>query len=149
MLRKLLSYFTIPLLLLLSNSSGNSAPRAAQGAPEALNLGPDIITADVGRLIISEGFQQFGSDGTQVGLGIGTTICNAGNAQVDFFPLPDTNHPIIPQNLYRMSGGASNEDRFEQIGQSWVKHGFGASDGNDCGFGLHGGGRPSSWRGML
>ena len=28
MLRKMLSYFTLPLLLLLSNSSGNSAPPA-------------------------------------------------------------------------------------------------------------------------
>ena len=27
MLRKMLSYFTLPLLLLLSNSSGNSAPQ--------------------------------------------------------------------------------------------------------------------------
>ena len=29
MLKKMLSYFTLPLLLLLGNSSGNSAPQAA------------------------------------------------------------------------------------------------------------------------
>ena len=49
-----------------------------------------------------------------------------------------------------MSGGASNSDRFEQIGQAWVKHTFGADQFDDCGFGcilrrrLY-----YSWRGML
>jgi hypothetical protein len=138
MFRKMLSCFTLPLLLFLSNSSGNSAPRATHAAPERLNPGPDIITGDMG---VAEfgGLEQFGSSGTQVGLGMSTAICNAGSVEVDFFPLPETNHPIIPQNLYRMSGGSSNDDRFEQIGQAWVKHGFGASDGNDCGFGCTGG----------
>jgi hypothetical protein len=46
-----------------------------------------------------------------------------------------TNHAIIPQNLYRMSGGAGNNDRFEQIGHSWVKHMFAAAKMDDCGFG--------------
>src|SRR4029079_18704852 len=36
------------------------------------------------------------------------------------------------QNLYRMSGGAGNNDRFEQIGQSWVKHTYGAEQANVC-----------------
>ena len=35
--------------------------------------------------------------------------------------MPNNDHPVIPQNLYRMSGGASNNDRFEQIGQSWLQ----------------------------
>ena len=134
MLKKMLSYFTLPLLLLLSNSSGNSAPRAAQSAPEGLNPGPDIITGDIGSPL-GGGLQVFGGSGTQVGLGVGTTICNAGNVPVDYFRLPDANHPVIPQNLYRMSGGSNNDDRFEQIGQAWVKHAFGPSEDNDCGFG--------------
>ena len=37
MLKKMLSYFTLPLLLLLSNSSGNSAPQSPGKSPE----GPD------------------------------------------------------------------------------------------------------------
>ena len=40
-----------------------------------------------------------------------------------------SDHPVIPQNLYRMSGGANNNDRFEQIGQSWLKHAFTALTG--------------------
>jgi hypothetical protein len=133
MFRKILSCFTLPLLLLLSNSSGNSAPQAAQSAPEGFNPGPDIITGDVNELA------QYGSSGGQVGLGVSTTSCNAGNVPVDFFALPNTDHPIIPHNLYRMSGGSGNDDRFEQIGQSWVKHTFGADQFDVC-FGCQPGG---------
>jgi len=93
--------------------------------------GPDIIVGDLPSMA------QFGSDGTQVGLGVGTTSCNNGDQPVDWLALPNTDHPVIPQNLYRMSGGASNNDRFEQIGQSWMKHAFFALEGNDCGFGCN------------
>jgi hypothetical protein len=134
MFRKILGYLTLSLLLFLSNSSGISAPRAAQSAPGVLNPGPDIITGDIGSPL-GGGLQVFGGSGTQIGLGVGTTICNAGNVPVDYFRLPDANHPVIPQNLYRMSGGSNNDDRFEQIGQAWVKHAFGPSEENDCGFG--------------
>ena len=48
-------------------------------------------------------------------------------------PLPQTDHPVIPQNLYRMSGGADNTERFEQIGQSWMKHTFLALQDIVCG----------------
>ena len=47
-----------------------------------------------------------------------------GTEDLDWFALPQTDHPVIPQNLYRMSGGADNTERFEQIGQSWLKHAF-------------------------
>jgi hypothetical protein len=101
----------------------------APNAPEVLNPGPDVIVGDLPSL------QQFGSSGTQVGLAVGTDSCNAGNVELDWFALPDTDHPVIPQNLYRMSGGTSNDDRFEQIGQSWMKHAFFALQANVCGFG--------------
>ena len=81
MLKKMLGYFTLPLLLFLSNSSGNSASRTAQSAPEGFNPGPDIITGDIGQI---GGMEQFGNDGTQVGLGVSTTSCNAGNVPVNF-----------------------------------------------------------------
>ena len=138
MLKKILSCFTLPLLLFfLNNSSGDAAPGTMQSAPEGFNQGPDIITGEVGE---AGGLEQFGSSGTQVGLGVSTTSCNAGNVPVNFFVMPNTNHPIIPHNLYRMSGGPSNNDRFEQIGQSWVKHAFGADQLDDCGFGCLPGG---------
>ena len=81
--------------------------------------GPDVIVGDV------EDVAQFDSPvGTQVGLAIGTDSCNNGDQPVDWFAMPNTDHPVVPQNLYRMSGGANNDERFEQIGQSWMKHTF-------------------------
>ena len=62
--------------------------------------GPDVIVGDI------EDVDQMGSNATQVGLAIGTDSCNNGDQPVDWFALPDTNHPVVPQNLYRMSGGA-------------------------------------------
>jgi hypothetical protein len=92
--------------------------------------GPDVI---VGELV---GLAQFGSSsGTQVGLAVGTDSCNAGVVPLNWFALPNNDHPVIPQNLYRMSGGTGNDERFEQIGQSSVKHAFTALQQNICGFG--------------
>jgi hypothetical protein len=94
--------------------------------------GPDVIVGDLPAV------QQFGSAGTQVGVAVATTSCNAGTIDLDWFALPQTDHPVIPQNLYRMSGGADNTERFEQIGQSWLKHAFTALTQNVCGFGCNG-----------
>jgi len=104
--------------------------RSGAQSPESVH-GPDIIVGDLPSMA------QFGSDGTQVGLAVGTTSCNNGDQPVDWFQLPSTDHPVIPQNLYRMSGGASNNDRFEQIGQSWMKHAFLALENNACNFGCN------------
>ena len=97
--------------------------------PETLAPGPDPIVGDLPSLI------QAGSDGTQVGLMMATDVCNNGNVQLNWFQLPETDHPVIPQNLYRLSGGTSNDERFEQIGQSWVKHAVIPLQQNSCGFG--------------
>ena len=92
--------------------------------------GPDVIVGDL------SGLAQFGSSsGTQVGLAVATDSCNAGTIELNWLQTPDNDHPVIPQNLYRMSGGATNEERFEQIGQSNVKHAFTALQNNICGFG--------------
>ena len=80
---------------------------------------------------------------------MGTDSCNAGVVNLNWFALPNNDHPVIPQNLYRMSGGATNDDRFEQIGQSNVKHAFTALTQNLCGFGCNGVGRHAARVGML
>jgi len=126
--------FGLLLLLLLNNSSGDSSSNIQTGAPSGLNPGPDIVAGDM------TGLNVYGTAGTQKGLAIGATSCNAGNQMVGFFPIPSTDHPIIASNLYRMSGGTENNDRFEQVGQSWVKHTFGARQYNDCTFGCMPGG---------
>ena len=105
-------------------SAGGLRPR--EGAAVA---GPDIIVGDM------FGLRQFGSSGAQVGLGMGTDSCNNGDQEVHFFAVPNPDHPVVSQNFYRMSGGPNNNDRLEQIGQSWVKHTFGADQLDDCGLG--------------
>jgi len=106
-------------------------PVKTGNAPNEVTLvgGPDVIVGDL------SGLQQFGSSGTQVGLAVATDSCNAGAEPLHWFALPQNDHPVIPQNLYRMSGGATNDDRFEQVGQSWLKHAFTALQDNICGFG--------------
>jgi hypothetical protein len=104
-------------------------PMQHEGDPAAPNLvpGPDVIVGNI------ENVAQSGSAGTQVGLAIGTDSCNNGDQPVDWFALPNTDHPVVPQNLYRMSGGTDNTERFEQIGQSWMKHTFEALEDTVCG----------------
>jgi hypothetical protein len=96
--------------------------------------GPDVI---VGELL--DFFQyETGEVNGFVGLALGTDACNKGTENVAWIALPSNNHPFIPQNLYRMSGGADNTERFEQIGQSWGKHAFAAASSNTCNFGCNG-----------
>ena len=96
--------------------------------------GPDVI---VGSLIGLEQSENGAVNGF-VGLALGTDACNKGTENVEWIALPDNRHPFIPQNFYRMSGGATNDERFEQIGQSWGKHAFAAASSNTCGFGCNG-----------
>ena len=58
----------------------------------------------------------------------GTTSCNIGTAQLEWFASPDNRHPFIPMNAYRLRNG-----RFEQIGMGWGKHGFTALQQTLCG----------------
>jgi hypothetical protein len=106
-----------------------SMPRVHEPLPGTVP-GPDVIVGELHQI------QQLGSAvGTQVGVAVGTISCNIGTIDLNWFPLPQTDHPVIPQNLYRMSGGANNDERFEQIGQSWLKHAFTALTNDDCNFG--------------
>jgi hypothetical protein len=96
--------------------------------------GPDVIVGNLLDFVQSES----GSVGGRVGLALGTDACNQGTVDVDWFALPNSDHPFIPQNVYRMSGGATNNERFEQLGQSWGKHAFTAASSNGCNFGCNG-----------
>jgi hypothetical protein len=96
--------------------------------------GPDVIVGDLIDLVQLDN----GSVGNRVGISLGTDACNKGTENVEWLALPDNRHPFIPQNLYRMSSGADNTERFEQIGQSWGKHAFAAASSDTCGFGCNG-----------
>jgi hypothetical protein len=85
---------------LSTNIAVVSAP-LPQGLSGTSTLGPDLLVGDIPAVA------QLGSSGTQVGLGMAATLCNNGDTEFDFFALPNADHPIIAQNLYRMSAGAA------------------------------------------
>ena len=60
---------------------------------------------------------------------VGTTSCNLGSTPLTWIDEgASVLYPVISQNIYRLSASG----RFEQIGQSWLKHGFCALNGNIC-----------------
>src|SRR6187401_735925 len=125
----------IEITQLDANGDVKSARLPVLNQPSGGNVpGPDVI---IGELI---GLQQLtsGAVNGRVGISLGTDACNKGTENVDWFALPSNDHPFIPQNLYRMSSGADNTERFEQLGQSWGKHAFTAASSNTCGFGCNG-----------
>ncbi len=87
--------------------------------------GPDII---VGTLSDTCNFaSQEVSPGVWVdAFSVGTVSCNIGDVICQWVASTPM-HPVIAQNMYRLKNG-----RFEQIGQSWLKHGFTALSGNVC-----------------
>jgi hypothetical protein len=79
---------------------------------QAGGTGPDVIVGDLTTPA------NYGSSGNIAAFAIGTVSCNIGT-QTLLWQANNSNHPVIGQTLYRLKGG-----RFEQIGQSWLKHGF-------------------------
>jgi hypothetical protein len=117
------------------NGDVKSASLPAMSQPGVGTVpGPDVIVGELLDFIQYESGEVNGF----VGLALGTDACNKGTENVAWIALPSNNHPFIPQNLYRMIGGADNTERFEQVGQSWGKHAFAAASSNTCGFGCNG-----------
>ncbi|MFM8874119.1 MAG: hypothetical protein ACKOJI_12375, partial [Phycisphaerales bacterium] len=95
-------------------------------ATQTVGSGADVI---VGDLVGISNSAAVTVGGVSVGAyAIGTTSCNIGTAQLEWFASPNNRHPFIPQNMYRLKGG-----RLEQIGMGWGKHGFTALQGTVCG----------------
>lgn len=99
-----------------------------QGPPEdgglVTEVGPDMTFCQLYGLYMPTGARE----GDVVGLSLATTSWNVGTADIMWFNIPDEEHPFIVMNLYRL-----NNDRFEQIGQSHIKHGFYALGSHQCG----------------
>lgn len=88
--------------------------------------GPDVIVG-----LLPE-VQRFGRVGNITAYAVGTVSCNIGDANLLW--IAETNqHPVIAQNFYRLHDG-----RFEQIGMSWLKHGFSSTNESGlCGTCVH------------
>ena len=97
-------------------ATGGTAGEAGSTA----SVGPDVLVADLQSTI------RFDRVGDITAFAVGTTACNIGTQRLNW--ISHTNqHPVIIQNLYRL------DDRgFQQIGMSWVKHGFYAVSQSLC-----------------
>lgn len=88
----------------------------------AIAAGPDVIVG-----FVDNGREDGRNASGLVGLTASTNSCNAGDAPLDWEELPNNKHPVISLNLYRLAEG-----RMEQLAKSWVKHGFFATNRNQC-----------------
>jgi len=91
-------------------------------------IGPDVIVGSLQNIL------KYGTVNGISAYAVGTTSCNIGD---QFLIWCDTDvpgfcnrtqHPVIAQNMYRLKDG-----RIEQIGMSWLKHGFCALSDSLCG----------------
>jgi hypothetical protein len=99
-----------------------AAPAAAQTC--SFSSGPDVIVGEL------TGPTNYSNQGTLEAFSMGTTSCNLGNTNLNWIA-STPQHPAIGQNLYRLKdyGGWW---AMEQVGLSWLKHGFAALQGNAC-----------------
>src|SRR5262245_56536 len=88
---------------------------------------PDIIVGDIGGDQIVSDVRRWGTIGGITAYSFSATSCNIGTCWADWFQ-DDNTHPVISQNIFMLKDG-----RFQQIGQSWIKHAWGADHGSLCG----------------
>jgi len=107
---------------LVAGCLGLCAPTQAQVC--SFGTGPDVIVGEI------TGPTNYSSLGGMEALSLGTTSCNVGDQPLDWFA-STSNHPVIGGNLYRLKdyGGWW---AMEQVGMSWLKHGFQALQGGSC-----------------
>ncbi|MFQ5410929.1 MAG: c-type cytochrome [Phycisphaerae bacterium] len=108
------------------DSDGGTMRGGNQGTVCPTPVGPDVIVGDLMDVT------NYPSLGGIEAFAVGTTSCNIGDENLSW--VAGTNqHPVIGQNMFRLKN-----DRFVQIGQSWLKHGFFALTENACGCGCNG-----------
>jgi hypothetical protein len=83
--------------------------------------GPDVTIWDLIDVF------NYGSSGNISAFAVGTNACNPGDVPVTWIAGVNQ-HPVIAQNMFRLKNG-----RFEQLGQSWLKHGFSSTNSPGCG----------------
>jgi hypothetical protein len=118
------------LLALAGSAFGQNCPNGvnpAQCNPVGTCNGADVIVGDL------NGIANYNAVGTTEAFSLGTTSCNIGNIWLNWFDSTNQ-HPVIGGSMYKLrmpsAGGASS---YEQVGQSWLKHGFFAlSEGLCC-----------------
>lgn len=116
--------FVIAILALQVISFIACSPAAHAQATCGSSTGADVIVGEMA------GWIRYGTIGVPPnaisGFMFGTTSCNFGNQTLPWIG-NSINHPVIGMNFYRLKN-----HRFEQIGMSWVKHGWAADHDGLC-----------------
>lgn len=119
---------TVGSVTLYAESEGAEDLELAEDAPPAAGL--DVSLSAMGLLAVAS--NPTAKVGTypngRTGLTMSTTSCNVGTVNIPWNAPMQTTHPVIALNLYRVRNG-----QFEQVGWSWLKHGFLATNSNGCG----------------
>jgi hypothetical protein len=104
-----------------------------QGCPGSgqQSQGPDVIVGTLGQTQGTQQIENYTGSGGLDAFSVGTNSCNLGNAPLLWQAGPDTDHPVIGQNLLRLKQ-VNGSFRFEQVGQGWLKHAFTALAQNAC-----------------
>jgi hypothetical protein len=92
--------------------------------------GPDVFVCLLGGNSPESGFINYGAADGYRAYTVLTIACNQGDEPAnwdDELPEPDNAHPVIAMNMFRL-----RNQRFEQIGMSWVKHGYAAGQVDWC-----------------
>lgn len=116
----------VALALGLLAAVGVLAPAAAGAS------GPDVTVFNLSDTL------NYGASGGIRGYSVGTTSCNIGDTPLNWCDqsggcgngTSNADHPVIAQNIYRLKNG-----RFDQIGASWLKHGFVSTNSQTAGCG--------------
>ena len=136
------------ITLALTMLAASAVVPASVATAGDLSIGPDVTIIELSGIADHDNGSACppGYSGTCRGYSVGTDSCNIGTVPVDwcdppggqnggcrqttdeFHPIVATNsdHSVIAQNLYRLRDG-----RFEQIGLSFLKHGFVSTNSSD------------------
>jgi hypothetical protein len=102
------------LVGLVGTAMGQTGPRVGQY--------PDVIVSSCGGSYDGGTMGNYGSASGWASYAIGSDSCNIGlNGAI--WISGNNQHPVIGGEVYRLFNG-----RFEQVGMSWLKHGFCAAD---------------------
>jgi hypothetical protein len=107
-------------------STQASAPSSAATLPPPPVAGPDVIVSTIGSSLTKNA-----TVGTITAYSVTTVSCNIGTTDAEWFA-NTAHHPVIGTQFYRFKT-VSGASRFEEIGISWLKHGFCAADAPSCG----------------
>ncbi len=102
-----------------ANGSENSC--CTPGCAFSASKEPDLAVSDIPNVL------RYGSASGITAYAVGAKACNLGSCWLRWqASLPS--HPVIAQNVFRLENG-----RFQQLGQSWLKHTFAATTESGCG----------------